>query len=120
LISHLAAQVLQLLKPAAEGPSHHAPSPNPQLHPPPTPSHPTPKAAYSLPRWLKPEIGAGRVWLHRGQLHVVPLPSVRNPTLPAAPDTAEALAIVRSEGVATRMPKWVAFGLRGARLGRGL
>ncbi|KIY92962.1 putative Protein SGT1 [Monoraphidium neglectum] len=63
------------------------------------------EAAYSLPRWLKPEVGAGRAWLLGGRLHVVPLPSARHPTLPASPSTAEALAIVRSEVVDTLAPR---------------
>lgn len=64
-----------------------------------------PKAAYSLPRWLKPEVAAGRVWLHAGRLHIVPLPSARHPTLPASPTAREALAIVRADGVDTLAPK---------------
>lgn len=63
------------------------------------------EAAYSLPRWLKPEVGAGRVWLHGGRVHVVPLPSARHPSLPPSPTTAEALAIVRAEGVDTVLPR---------------
>jgi len=30
------------------------------------------EAAYSLPRWLKPEVAANRVWLHRGAVHLIP------------------------------------------------
>lgn len=63
------------------------------------------EAAYSLPRWLKPEVGAGRVWLHAGRAHVVPLPSARHPSLPPAPTPAEALAIVRCDGVDTLLPR---------------
>lgn len=61
-----------------------------------------PQAAYSLPRWLKPETASNRVWLRGGQLHVVPPPSAKAPTLPAAPTVAEALAVLRSGSVETR------------------
>ena len=40
------------------------------------------EAAYSLPRWLKPELSANRVWLNGGALHLVPLPSPAAPALP--------------------------------------
>lgn len=29
------------------------------------------EAAYSLPRWLKPEVATNRVWLHQGHVHLV-------------------------------------------------
>ena len=32
------------------------------------------EAAYSLPRWLKPEVAFNRVWLHSGSVHLIPLP----------------------------------------------
>jgi hypothetical protein len=33
------------------------------------------ESAYALPRWLKPEVSANRVWVRGGQLHIVPQPS---------------------------------------------
>eukprot|EP00775_Hariotina_reticulata_P006594 gene6594-6822_t len=54
------------------------------------------EAAYSLPRWLKPETSTNRVWLHGGHLHVMPPPSRSSPTLPAAPSVQQALQIVTS------------------------
>lgn len=39
------------------------------------------EAAYSLPRWLKPEVAVNRVWLHGGRVHLVPLP--KTPGQPA-------------------------------------
>ena len=47
------------------------------------------EAAYSLPRWLKPELSENRVWLSGGALHLVPLPSPAAPTLPSAPSPAQ-------------------------------
>ena len=60
------------------------------------------EAAFSLPRWLKPEVSTNRVWLHDGQLHIVPLPNKRHLTLPASPTLTEALQIIASEGVSTQ------------------
>ena len=60
------------------------------------------EAAYSLPRWLKPEVSTKRVWLHDGQLHIVSLPNKRYPTLPASPTLSEALQIIASEAVSTQ------------------
>ncbi|KAK9820566.1 hypothetical protein WJX72_011716 [[Myrmecia] bisecta] len=59
------------------------------------------EAAYSLPKWLKPETSHNRVWLHNGKVHVVLLPSASNPSLPPAPTVEQALQIVRAEGVST-------------------
>jgi hypothetical protein len=71
------------------------------------------EAAYALPRWLKPETAANRVWLHAGALHVVPLPRVAgDAALPAAPTAAQALALVRGGAVDTLAP--------GARVAAGL
>ena len=53
------------------------------------------EAAYALPRWLKPETSTNRVWLRRGSLHVVPLPSAAAPDLPAQPTVDQALAVLR-------------------------
>ena len=60
------------------------------------------EAAYALPKWVKPETSTNRVWLHEGLLHLVPLPSARFPTLPPAPSTAEAIAIVAADSVPTK------------------
>ena len=51
------------------------------------------EAAYSLPRWLKPELSANRVWLSGGALHLVPLPCTRTPTLPLAPSAVQVGAL---------------------------
>lgn len=59
------------------------------------------EAAYSLPRWLKPELAPNRVWWHGGRLHLVPPPSPTHPSLPAAPTVPEALAIVRADVIDT-------------------
>ncbi len=53
------------------------------------------EAAYALPRWLKPETAANRLWLRRGQLHLLPLPSAAAPDLPASPTVGQALAVLR-------------------------
>ncbi|KAG2495277.1 hypothetical protein HYH03_006550 [Edaphochlamys debaryana] len=63
------------------------------------------EAAYALPRWLKPETAEGRVWLRRGQLHVLPLPSAAAPDLPAAPSRAQALAVLREGRYPTASPR---------------
>ncbi len=42
-----------------------------------------------------------RVWLYQGQVHIVPLPSAKGPTLPPSPTTSEALQIIRSEDLNT-------------------
>jgi hypothetical protein len=31
------------------------------------------EAANALPKWLEPELADNRVWIHRGQLHIIPL-----------------------------------------------
>jgi hypothetical protein len=63
------------------------------------------QAAYSLPRWLKPETASNRVWLRSGQLHIIPPPSDKAPHPPAAPTVAEALAVLASGVVETRRKK---------------
>ena len=60
------------------------------------------EAAYSLPKWLKPETSTNRVWLQSGCLHVIPLPSKHHCTLPAAPTVAEALQIISSDSISTK------------------
>jgi hypothetical protein len=47
------------------------------------------EAAYALPRWLKPEVAANRVWLRSGALHILPQPSARAPLLPPFPSLAQ-------------------------------
>ncbi|GAB4813948.1 hypothetical protein N2152v2_000994 [Parachlorella kessleri] len=61
------------------------------------------EAAYSLPKWLKPETEVNRVWLHSGSLHIVPLPRVPgDPRLPAQLGRRQALQLVRGSDVETR------------------
>lgn len=60
------------------------------------------EAAFSLPKWLKPEVSTNRVWLHDGQLHIIPLPNKRNPSLPPSPTPKEALQIIASEAITTQ------------------
>lgn len=53
------------------------------------------EAAYVLPRWLKPETSRNRIWIHRGQLHIIPLPSkTAGGPLSAYPSVQEALDIL--------------------------
>lgn len=59
------------------------------------------EAAYSLPKWLKPDTSTNRVWLQSGCLHIIPLPSKHHSTLPAAPTVAEALQIISSGSIST-------------------
>ena len=59
------------------------------------------EAAYSLPRWLKPETSTNRVWIAGGKLHIVPLPSAATPSIPSFPTLTQALQLVRSEHVPT-------------------
>lgn len=59
------------------------------------------EAAYSLPKWLKPETSTNRVWLNAGRLHVIPLPNKGFPTLPAAPTVQQALQIISSDAIST-------------------
>ena len=77
------------------------------------------EAAESLPRWLRPETAADRVWWCGGALHIVPPPATpssrgtakrRLPAgAPAQPTAAQALAFVRDLGVRTEAgPKVVA------------
>uniref|UniRef100_A0A061QTT0 Protein sgt1 n=1 Tax=Tetraselmis sp. GSL018 TaxID=582737 RepID=A0A061QTT0_9CHLO len=74
------------------------------------------EAAYSLPRWLKPETSANRVFLYGGEVHIVPLPSGKHPTLPPSPTVDEALGIVASDAVRTEAPAGVQAAID-ARLG---
>jgi hypothetical protein len=59
------------------------------------------EAAYSLPKWLKPEVAANRVWIRGGALHIIPQPSPSSPGLPAFPTLHEALLILKSPDVLT-------------------
>jgi len=60
------------------------------------------EAAYSLPKWLKPETSNNRVWIQAGQLHIIPLPTKHYPTLPATPTIQQALQILSSDSVNTK------------------
>ena len=60
------------------------------------------EAAYSLPKWLKPETSANRIWLKSGSLHVIPLPNKHHPTLPAAPTVQQALQSISSDSIPTK------------------
>lgn len=60
------------------------------------------EAAYSLPKWLKPDTSTNRVWLQSGCLHVIPLPNKHHPTLPAAPTVSQALQIISSDSISTQ------------------
>ena len=59
------------------------------------------EAALTLPRWLKPEVADRRVWVHDGRLHIVPLPSKAQPTIPVQPSVSAALSLVRGPEVPT-------------------
>eukprot|EP00873_Tetraselmis_striata_P029258 jgi/Tetstr1/449522/TSEL_036610.t1 len=54
------------------------------------------EAAYCLPKWVKPEVAENRVFLYRGSLHLIPLPSAKHPTIPMQPSLPEALGVLRS------------------------
>jgi hypothetical protein len=45
------------------------------------------EAANALPKWLEPELADNRVWIHRGQLHIIPLQRTAGPASlgPATP-----------------------------------
>eukprot|EP01113_Clastostelium_recurvatum_P046124 TRINITY_DN8038_c0_g1_i2.p2 TRINITY_DN8038_c0_g1~~TRINITY_DN8038_c0_g1_i2.p2 ORF type:complete len:707 (-),score=190.81 TRINITY_DN8038_c0_g1_i2:2177-4297(-) len=64
------------------------------------------EAAEGIPRWLGPENAAHRTWIHRGHLHIVPLP--RTPaevaTIPSNPSCKEALAMVLDPACRTSAP----------------
>eukprot|EP00250_Pteridium_aquilinum_P017653 c23719_g1_i1 orf=225-2279(-) len=62
------------------------------------------EAAYSIPRWLKPENSWNRVFIRNGEVHILPLPSspaelVQVPVLPSLED---ALRIFHSANFRTR------------------
>lgn len=61
------------------------------------------EAAYSLPKWLKPETSTNRVWLQAGCLHVIPLPNKHHCTLPAAPTVPQALQILATDNINTKV-----------------
>lgn len=54
-------------------------------------------------RWVKPEAAANRVWLRRGTLQLIPLPSKACSSVPASPSRAQALQILKS-AVDTQAP----------------
>jgi hypothetical protein len=72
--------------------------------------HAPAQAAYVLPRWLKPETAANRVWLYEGRLHIVPLPSDACPQLPPFPSVDEACKIVRVDHIDTHSPRCACAG----------
>eukprot|EP00884_Botryococcus_braunii_P000669 jgi/Botrbrau1/10602/Bobra.0358s0021.1 len=59
------------------------------------------EVAHHIPSWLRPETATNRVWLYEGQLHIVPRPGRRYPSLPPMPTLRESLQIIRSENVKT-------------------
>ncbi|KAK9810974.1 hypothetical protein WJX73_002490 [Symbiochloris irregularis] len=63
------------------------------------------EAADALPKWLKPDIEQNRVWLYNGELHIIPLPDMQHPSIPASPTTSEALQIVQAPGINTAAGK---------------
>lgn len=56
-------------------------------------------------RWLKPEVVSNRVWLRKGALHIIPLPSEQCPNIPEQPSVSEALALVQSDAETTASSK---------------
>lgn len=55
------------------------------------------ETAFSLPRWVKPDTSLNRVFIRRGDLHIVP-----RDRFPSTPTLAAALDAVRSEDIDTR------------------
>ncbi|KAG1371149.1 putative protein ecdysoneless [Cocos nucifera] len=55
------------------------------------------EAAFSLPRWLDPDTSTNRIFIRRGDLHIVP-----RDRFPSNPPLAAALDVVRSEDIDTR------------------
>lgn len=61
------------------------------------------EAANALPKWLEPELADNRVWIHRGQLHIIPLqrnagggaPGPTTPGLSGNVDMAQALQFLQ-------------------------
>jgi hypothetical protein len=52
------------------------------------------EAANALPKWLEPELADNRVWIHRGQLHIIPLQrnaggGASGPTTPGLSDNVD-------------------------------
>uniref|UniRef100_H3DI00 Ecdysoneless homolog (Drosophila) n=1 Tax=Tetraodon nigroviridis TaxID=99883 RepID=H3DI00_TETNG len=57
------------------------------------------EAADHLPKWLNPDSSENRVFLYRGQLHILPCPSKLSPvgfSKDAAPSVSQALAVLSS------------------------
>ena len=50
------------------------------------------EAAKAVPRWLNPEMDANRVWIHRGELKVIPLEATGKPSM----ELAEAVQVIRT------------------------
>ncbi|KAL6661330.1 hypothetical protein ACP70R_000714 [Stipagrostis hirtigluma subsp. patula] len=57
------------------------------------------EAAFALPRWLDPDTAPNRVFIYRGELHILP-PSL----FPETPSLEAALAAVHDDSVDTRAP----------------
>ncbi|PUZ51715.1 hypothetical protein GQ55_6G211000 [Panicum hallii var. hallii] len=57
------------------------------------------EAAFALPRWLDPESAPNRVFIFRGELHILP-PSL----FPETPSLEAALAAVHDDSIDTRAP----------------
>nr|CAD1825529.1 unnamed protein product [Ananas comosus var. bracteatus] len=57
------------------------------------------ESAFALPRWLNPESSANRVFIRRGELHIVP-----KDRFPTNPSLEDALDAVRSDEIETRAP----------------
>ncbi len=55
------------------------------------------EAAKAVPKWLNPERDANRIWIHNGQLKVIPIDAVHTSDLPSSSLTlAEAVEIIKT------------------------
>ncbi len=59
------------------------------------------EAAYALPKWLKPETAANRVWLRNGLLHIAPFPTIAVPDIPSFLSLKQAKQIVQGNQIDT-------------------
>ncbi|KAK2824461.1 hypothetical protein Q5P01_021636 [Channa striata] len=63
------------------------------------------EAADYLPKWLNPETSENRVFLHKGELHILPCPSASSPvgvSKDVVPTVAQALALLSTHPEACR------------------
>ncbi|KAF3708092.1 Protein ecdysoneless -like protein [Channa argus] len=63
------------------------------------------EAADCLPKWLNPETSENRVFLHKGELHILPCPSASSPvgvSKDVVPSVAQALALLTTHPEACR------------------